>query len=251
MNTMTFAVSLFVLANVFIALPGCHKESARVDDAKQEIDPQIKELDETFKSIGTWQAYRDVCRKIRFFGGALDRKINDVKDPATRMKYFTRLCDLAFSVPLDATDPATRSYQLTSFFVMTDDAKGCAQGYDDVDSEWSICLRRLKILKVELQKVEAFFEGKGNRDTFKGNRDDWKDYREKVNGVYGRYDRQVSTYFRDSRTADGLTYERWHYLHSQFEEILGHKVEVWPCVLEKWEKERKRRATLDKGEEMK
>ena len=128
MNSMTFAVSIFVLANVFIALPGCHKESERVDDTKQEMDPQIKELEETFKSIGTWQAYRDVCRKIRFFGGVLDRKINDVKDPATRMKYFTRLCDLAFSVPLDAAAPATRSYQLTSFFVMTDDAKGCAQG---------------------------------------------------------------------------------------------------------------------------
>ena len=128
---MTFIVSLFVLVNVFIALPGCHKESVRVNDAKQEMDPQIKELEETFKSIGTWQAYRDVCRKIRFFGGVLDRKINDVKDPATRMKYFTRLCDLAFSVPLDATDPATRSYQLTSFFVMTDDVHGCAQENDD------------------------------------------------------------------------------------------------------------------------
>ena len=134
---------------------------------------------------------------------------------------------------------------------MTDDAQGCAQEYEDVDTEWSICLRRLKILKAELQKVEAFFEGKGYRDTFKGSRDDWKDYREEVNGVYERYDRQVSKYFRDSRTGDGLTYERWHYLHSQFEEILGHKVEVWSCVLEKWEKERKRRAALGNVEEMK
>ena len=108
----------------------------------------------------------------------------------------------------------------------------------------------LKILKAELQKVEVFFEGKGYRDTFKGNRDDWKDYRERVNGVYGRYDRQVSHCFRDTRTADGLTYERWHYLHSQFEEILGHKVEVWRSVLEKWEKESQKREAAAKAKEM-
>ena len=243
--------ALLVAASVFATLTGCRKESAHVDDARQEIDPQIKDLEETFKSIGSWQDYREVCHKIRFFGGILDRKINDVKDPATRMKYFTRLYDLAFSVPLDATDPATRSHQLTSFFLMTDDVRGCAQGNDDVDSEWSISLRRLKILKAELQKVEAFFEGKGYRDTFKGNRDDWQDYREEVNAVYGRYDRQVSKCFRDTRTGDGLTYERWHYFHSQFEKLLGHKVEVWSCVLEKWEKERKRRAALGKEEKVK
>lgn len=251
MKTMTFAVSLFVAVSVSATLTGCRKESALVDDAKREIDPQIKDLEETFKRIGSWQDYREVSHKIRFFGGILDRKINDVKDPATRMKYFTRLYDLAFSVPLDATDPATRSYQLTSFYVMTDNVRGCAQGNDDVDSEWSISLRRLKILKAELQKVETFFEGKGYSDTFKGNRDDWQDYRERVNGVYERYDRQVSKYFRDTRTAEGLTYERWHYFHSQFEEILGHKVEVWHSVLEKWEKERQKRAAAAKAKEVK
>ena len=251
MKTRTFAVSLFALASVFATVPGCRRESTRVDDAKQEIDPQIEDLEDTFKQIETWQNYREVCRKTRFFGGILEQKINAVKDPATRMKYFNRLYDLAFSVPFDATDPATRSYQLTSFFVMTDDAQGCAQEYEDVDTEWSICLRRLKILKAELQKVEAFFEGRQHGDTFKGSRDDWKDYREEVNGVYGRYDIQVSKYFRDSRTGDGLTYERWHYFHSQFEELLGHKVEVWPCVLEKWEKERQKRAAADKTKDIK
>ena len=251
MKTITFTVSLLVAASVFATLTGCRKENARVDDAKQEIDPQIKDLEETFKRIGSWQDYREVSHKIRFLGGILERKINDVKDPATRMKYFTRLYDLAFSVPLDATDPATRSYQLTSFFVMTDNVRGCAQGNDDVDSEWSISLRRLKILKAELQKVEAFFEGKGYSDTFKGNRDDWQDYREEVNGVYERYDRQVSKYFRDTRTAEGLTYERWHYFHYQFEEILGHKVEVWHSVLEKWEKERQKRQAAAKAKEVK
>ncbi len=249
---MTLAVSLFALTSVFTTLPGCRRKVVPVDDVKQEdvkqetvkqeVDPQIAELEEMFKQIGTWQEYLETSGKTRFFGSILDQKINGVKDPATRMKYFNRLCDLAFSVPLDASDPATRSHQLTAFFILTDNPHGCAQIYGDVDAEWNICLRRLKILKEERQKVEAFFEGKGHGDTFKGSRDAWKDYREKVNGVYDHYDRQVSKYFRDSRTGDGLTYERWHYFHSQFEEILGHKVEVWSCVREKWEKERKRRA---------
>ena len=251
MRPITLATSLLVLAGVFTTLSGCKRENVPIGDDKQEIDPQIKDLEETFKRIGSWQNYLEVCHKIRFFGAILERKINDVKDPATRMKYFTRLYDLAFSVPLDATDPAARSYQLKSFFVMTDDVHGCAQENDDVDSEWSITLRRLKIFKAEMQKVEAFFEGKGYGDTFKGGYDVWQDYRETVKGMYKNEDKMVSIYFRDTRTADGLTYERWHYLHSQFEEILGHKVEVWSCVLEKWEKEREKRAAVDKAKEMK
>jgi len=251
MRPITLATSLLVLAGVFTTLSGCKRENVPIGDDKQEIDPQIKDLEETFKRIGSWQNYLEVCHKIRFFGAILERKINDVKDPATRMKYFTRLYDLAFSVPLDATDPAARSYQLKSFFVMTDDVHGCAQENDDVDSEWSITLRRLKIFKAEMQKIEAFFEGKGYGDTFKGGYDVWQDYRETVKGMYKNEDKMVSIYFRDTRTADGLTYERWHYLHSQFEEILGHKVEVWSCVLEKWEKEREKRAAADKAKEMK
>ena len=166
------------------------------------------------------------------------------------MKYFRKLSDLAFSVQVDATDPATRSYQLTSFNIMTDEAAGCAEDHEDVDSQWSITLRRLKTFKDEMQRVEAFFEGKGGQDTFKGSLEDWQDYRKKVKGTYKYEDRMISKYFRDSRTADGLTYERWHYFHSQFEEILGHKVEVWRSVLEKWEKERQKREAAAKAKEM-
>ncbi len=60
----------------------------------------------------------------------------------------------------------------------------------------------------------------------------------------------ISKCFRDWRTAEGLTYERWHYFHSQFEEILGYKVEVWRSVLEKWEKERQKREAAAKAKEM-
>ena len=51
--------------------------------------------------------------------------------------------------------------------------------------------------------------------------------------------------------ADFLTYERWHSIHSQLEEMLGHKVKVWPCVLEKWEKERQKREAAAKAKEVK
>ncbi len=44
---------------------------------------------------------------------------------------------------------------------MTDEAAGCAEDHEGVDSQWSITLRRLKTFKEEMQRVEAFFEGKG------------------------------------------------------------------------------------------
>lgn len=253
MKTGSFAVLLFVLAGAFIALPGCRKENLPKESnfAKQELDPQIKDLEETFKSIGTWQAFLDEANRRPFFGSFLHRKINDVKDPAIRMKYFKRLYDLAFSVPLDATDPAPRHYQLKSLWRLTNDAKGCASVADDVENQWGIILRRLKIFKEEMHKVEAFFEGRGGLETFKGNRDSWQEYRTYIGDLYKYDDRLVSKYFRDTRTAEGLTYERWHYFHSQFEEILGHKVEVWRSVLEKWEKERQKREAAAKAKEVK
>ena len=133
---------------------------------------------------------------------------------------------------------------------MTDEAAGCAEDHEDVDSQWSISLRRLKTFKEEIQRVEAFFEGKGGQETFKGSLEDWQDYRKLVKGTYKNEDRMISKCFRDWRTAEGLTYERWHYFHSQFEEILGHKVEVWRSVLEKWEKERQKREAAAKAKEM-
>ena len=251
MRPMILTSSLLALASVLTALPGCKRDELPPDDAKQETDPQIKELEEDFKRFGSWQVYREASLRPRPWGSKLGSRIHRIKDPDTRMKYFRKLSDLAFSVQLDATDPATRSYQLTSLYVMTDEAEGCAESSNDVDGAWSITLRRLKIFKEEMQRVEAFFEGKGYGDTFKGGYDVWQDYRETVKGMYKNEDKMVSIYFRDTRTADGLTYERWHYLHSQFEEILGHKVEVWSCVLEKWEKEREKRAAVDKAKEMK
>ena len=254
MRPIILTSSLLALASVFTALPGCKRDELPPDDAKQEIDPQIKELEEAFQLFGTWQKYMETIeapRRSGFYEDIMSCKIKRIKDPVVRTKYFRRFSDLAFSVQIDATDPATRSYQLKSFNRMTDIAEGCAESSNDVDGAWSITLRRLKIFKEEMQRVEAFFEGKGYGDTFKGGCDVWQDYREKVKGMYKNEDKLVSIYFRDTRTADGLTYERWHYLHSQFEEILGHKVEVWSCVLEKWEKERKKRAEADKAKEMK
>ena len=256
MRPMTLMASLLVAAGVLTTLHGCKRDELPPDDAlpRQEIDPQVKDLEEAFQLLGTWQKYMEAIRAPRrsgFYEDIISCKIKRIKDPVMRTKYFRKFSDLAFSVQIDATDPATRSYQLKSFDRLTDRAEGCAESFNDVDSEWSITLRRLKIFKAEMQKVEAFFEGKGHGDTFKGGYDVWQDYRETAKGMYKNEDKTVSIYFRDTRTADGLTYERWHYLHSQFEEILGHKVEVWSCVLEKWEKEREKRAAADKAKEMK
>lgn len=58
----------------------------------------------------------------------------------------------------------------------------------------------MKIIKEEMQKVEAFFEGRGKSETFMGNRDDWQDYRIYVKDVYKHEDKTLSWYFGDSRT---------------------------------------------------
>ncbi|MBQ4198953.1 MAG: hypothetical protein II649_03625 [Kiritimatiellae bacterium] len=251
MKLAILMVSLLVLAYVLVTSSGSCKQLPNVAKFEQVSDPQIAELKEAFKRFATWQKYMDAFHQVRFWGDHIGTKINRIKDPVVRMEYFRKFSDLAFSVQIDASDSTTRSYQLKSFNIMTDEAKTCASVYNDVNSQWDITFRRLKTFKKEMQAVETFFEGKGGLETFKGERDEWQDYRRKVKGAYKNEDKIVSHYFRDTRTADGLTYERWHYLHSQFEEILGHKVEVWSSVLEKWEKERKRRAALGKTEESK
>ena len=133
MSARMLTVSIFVLAGVFPTLSGCRKGNVSAGDSKQEVAAsQIKDLEEAFKFVGTWQTYIEASHHKRFSEGGVGRKINDVKDPVTRMKYFKRLYDLAFSVPLDAADPATRSHQLASFRMLTDDARRCAEEAEDI-----------------------------------------------------------------------------------------------------------------------
>jgi len=237
MSARMLTVSIFVLAGIFPTLSCCRKGNVSAGDSKQEVAAsQIKDLEEAFKFVGTWQTYIEASHHKRFSEGGVGRKINDVKDPVTRMKYFKRLYDLAFSVPLDAADPATRSHQLASFRMLTDDARRCAEEAEDMYYKWETRIRRLKIVKAEMQKVEAFLNGKEGRDTFKGSCYDWESYRRKVRESYNYDAQELSWYFDDTWIVDGLTYEQWHSMRSQLEKILERKMKMQAQRFENREK---------------
>ena len=156
MRPMTLMASLLVAAGVLTTLHGCKRDELPPDDVqpRQEIDPQVKNLEEAFQLLGTWQKYMEAIRAPRrsgFHEDVLGSKIKRIKDPVMRMKYFRKWSDLAFSVQIEATDPAARSYQLESFDRLTDVVESHAETSDDVDSQWSITLRRLKTFKEEIE----------------------------------------------------------------------------------------------------
>ena len=157
------------------------------------------------------------------------------------MEYFNRFFEAAFSFTIDATDPGTRTDQMFAFAELSETVADCAYARDDLDNYWETHLRRLRKIQEEMRRVEEFFKGTGEQETFRGTRDDWKDYRGYVRGEYASAARSLSGQFGTIQTADFLTYERWLSIRSQLEEILGHKVQVWDCVLKKWQEQQEKK----------
>ena len=249
-------IAINLLVSVIVGFSGCNKETASTDasllDTKEEAaDSAVVQIQKNIDRISDWRSYIETNSKYHNFTSQLCVEINQVSDPSLRIKCFDSLVKVAFSFPLDASDPDTRSEQLSVFFELSNAVAHCAYWRYDIDNFWDVNLRRLKRIKSEMQGIEAFLSGRGDTDKFSGNPDGWHDYSKRVKARYDNCDRSYSRYFGTTVMADFLTYERWHSIHSQLEEMLGHKVKVWPCVLEKWEKERQKREATGKAKEVK
>ena len=242
MNNKLIGVGLLVIA--FSAFSGCRRESvsAMADSTGGDTStaiPEIIEVESDLRQVSDWRSYLDANRRIPHFASHLGGKINRIGDPEQRMKLFRRFSEIAFSYPLDATDPDTRDWQFFAFCEMSYTVATCAYHRDDQENYWDVNLDRLKRIKEERQRVEAFFGRKGEVSKFKGDRDSWREYLGRVRGEYNKCDRDLSDGFGVMKTALSLTYERWLSIRSQLEEELGHKVEVWGSVLERWKKMQK------------
>ena len=231
-----------LLAGIAAAILGCRQEKDSAGASTKAVDPGELRIQEAFNLISDWQFRGGEYGKYRDTMVTLDTELYRIGDPARRKKHLSRFAEIVFSYPLDATDPGTRDRQFLAFTMLSDSASSSAYGREEIDIYWEICLRRLKRIKDERLKVEAYFGGKGEQETFKGDRDGWNDYRERVNGTYEECDRCYSRVFGDWKTASSLPYERWLSIRSQLEEILGHEVKVWRPVLEYWEEKRRKKS---------
>ena len=234
----SLATLVMLLTGLVVCLVGCRQEADTKEASKLTADTKDREIEESLKRFETWQSFNEATARIPFFDGILSQKINRVKDPVQRMKFFRRLSGAAFGVPLDASDVAVRRNQFVAFCEMTRCAAGCAETYDDLDSYWHIVFRRIKVFQDEMKKIEAFLGGKGDAETFKGNRNDWERYYTYVKNVCERYCEKRAYYFGDMRTAYRLDYDRWQSIRARLEELVGHEVKVWRSVLEYWEEKR-------------
>ena len=258
-----------LLAGILMGMSGCRKESvdteAPVSPMTTSVSPVITsappvttsaptvkvpatnilpeeiQLQERLKRIKDWRSFLNASSGNTHISTHIKHNINQIGDPVRRMEYFKRFFEIAFSFTIDATDPGTRRDQMFAFAELSEEVADCAYARDDQDNFWETHLRRLRRIQEEIRRLEEFFKGTGGLETFRGTRDDWKDYRRYVRGVYASDARSLSGQFGTIQTADFLTYERWLSIRSQLEEILGHKVEVWDCVLKKWQEQQERK----------
>ena len=226
---------------VATSAPTVTASAPAVEVPATNIPPEEIQLQERLKHIKDWRSFLNASSGNTHISIHIKHGINQIKDPVRRMEYFNRFFETAFSFTVDATDPGTRTDQMFAFSELSETVADCAYARDDLDNYWETHLRRLRRIQREMRMVEEFFKGTGEQDTFRGTRDDWKDYRRYVRGEYARAARSLSGEFRTIHTADFLTYERWLSIRSQLEEILGHKVEVWDCVLKKWQEQQERK----------
>ncbi len=226
---------------VAVSAPPVATSTPAVEVPATEIPPEEVQLQERLDRIKDWRSFLNASSGHKHIETHIKHGINQIKDPGRRMEYFNRFFETAFSFAIDATDPGTRTDQMFAFSELSETVADCAYARDDQDNFWETHLRRLRRIQEEMRRVEEFFKGTGGQETFRGTRDDWKDYRRYVRGEYGSAARSLSGQFGTIQTADFLTYERWLSIRSQLEEILGHKVQVWDCVLKKWQEQQERK----------
>ena len=261
-------VIVLLLSGVLVGTSGCRKEPRHTETAPHKteasegesgtpknaaaspISPEELDVQNKLKRITDWRSYLEAARGNTHIASRISRGINFIADPDRRMACFNRFVEIAFSYPLDATDPGTRMDQFFAFSTVSETAAGGAEEYDDQGSFWETSLRRLKRLQEEMLGVQAFFDGKGCQGNFKGKTDDWKEYRDYVKREYDRSDKGLSRIFGTIQTADFLTYERWLSIWVELEKTLCHEVDVWDDVIEKWKKAQNVDPVSDKRKKM-
>ena len=261
-------VTLFLLVGILAGAAGCRKEHQYAEASTHKTDasygesrssikasaspvsPEERDVQNNLKKIADWRSYLEASKGNTHIASRISRGINFISDPVRRMECFNRFFEIAFSYPIDAADPGTRSDQLFAFYEVSRMVAGSAEARYDEDNLWEVNLRRLKRLQQEMLRVQAFFDGKDKLGTFKGKTDEWKDYRDYVKRKYDGLDDSFSHIFGTSQTADFLSYERWLSIWIQLETTLCHEVEVWDIVIRGWKEKLKVDPISDKRKRM-
>ena len=168
------------------------KSKSSIKVSASPVSPEEHDVQNNLKKIADWRSYLEASKGNKHIASRISRGINFISDPVRRMECFNRFFEIAFSYPIDAADPGTRSDQLFAFYEVSRMVAGSAEARYDEDNLWEVNLRRLKRLQQEMLRVQAFFDGKDKQGTFKGKPDEWKDYRDYVKRKYDGL-----TYFRD------------------------------------------------------
>ena len=261
-------VTFFLLVGILAGASGCRKEhqyseavthttdapygksKSSIKVSASPVSPEEHDVQNNLKKIADWRSYLEASKGNTHIASRISRDINFISDPVRRMECFNRFFEIAFSYPIDAADPSTRSDQLIAFYEVSRMVAGSAEARYDEDNLWEVNLRRLKRLQQEMLRVQAFFDGKDKQGTFKGKPDEWKDYRDYVKRKYDGLDDSLSHTFGTSQTADFLSYERWLSIWIQLEKTLCHEVVVWDVVIRDWKEKQNVDPISDKRKSM-
>lgn len=168
------------------------KSKSSIKVSASPVSPEEHDVQNNLKKIADWRSYLEASKGNTHIASRISRGINFISDPVRRMECFNRFFEIAFSYPIDAADPGTRSDQLFAFYEVSRMVAGSAEARYDEDNLWEVNLRRLKRLQQEMLRVQAFFDGKDKQGTFKGKPDEWKDYRDYVKRKYDGLDDSLS-----------------------------------------------------------
>ena len=190
-------VAFFLLMGILAGASSCHKnhqntEKSSIKVSASPVSPEEHDVQNNLKKIADWRSYLEASKGNTHIASRISRGINFISDPVRRMECFNRFFEIAFSYPIDAADPGTRSDQLFAFYEVSRMVAGSAEARYDEDNLWEVNLRRLKRLQQEMLRVQAFFDGKDKQGTFKGKPDEWKDYRDYVKRKYDGLDDSLS-----------------------------------------------------------
>jgi hypothetical protein len=241
MNRKRIIIRLIV--TILAAFSGCRKEATSTKwDGK--VGMKEREIQECLNLITNWQSHFEIRYVKRHpFLNKLNHAIAHETDNDQYKKYMGQYIDVAFSIPIDASDSGLRLQQLDSFCTVTESVMSCAESHGDWNTYWVVGLRRLECIQAEMLKLKARFPDGGpqlENDVPCLGRGGWDNCYGVVNNEYKYSVRNLSRLITNFLMTHVLTYEKWVEYHSRLEKIVGHEVPIKEIMFKLWsEKEAK------------
>ena len=224
----------FIFTAILAVTSGCGRENEAAVVKQNTKSRDELAIQNALESLSDWREHFGLLYVRHGFLSELHNKILYSEARTLYAKYIGSYLNVAFGIPLDATEVGTRTRQFDSFATITDAAISCLEEHDDFSQYWKYALRRLEVIGSELKKIEEYVKGNGGEQNFSGTPKDWTEYYDRVRRDYGYSKKSLISLVNNFLMVHVLPFEEWFTYLLRLEAIVGEEIPIKPEPYRLW-----------------